>query len=341
MIELHGVTKRFGPTPAVDDLTVRILPGRVTGFLGPNGAGKTTTMRMILGLHRPSAGTIRVGGRRYVDLPTPLTEVGSLLDARAVHGSRTAYHHLLCLAQSNGIGRRRVGEVLDQVGLSTVARRRTRTFSLGMSQRLGIAAALLGDPAVLIFDEPVNGLDPEGIRWLRELTRGLAHEGRTVLLSSHLMSEMALTAEHLIVIARGRLVADTDLDGFVWANAEHTMLVRTPEADRLARGLTAAGAVVDQRPDRALVVSGMDGTAIGELAMAHSVPLSELTPQQSSLEDVFMALTREGVQFAARDTAPTTNRPAPASNSAAAASNGAAEFGGTRASGATTTGGQR
>ncbi|GAB3797237.1 ABC transporter ATP-binding protein [Micromonospora zhanjiangensis] len=300
MIELHGVSKRFGDTLAVDDLTFRVLPGRVTGFLGPNGAGKTTTMRMILGLNRPTAGTISVGGRRYVDLPAPLREVGALLDARAVHGSRTAYHHLLCLARSNGIGRRRVREVLALVGLERVAGKRAGTFSLGMSQRLGIAAALLGDPGVLMFDEPVNGLDPEGVRWLRDLIRGLAGEGRTVLMSSHLMSEMALTADHLVVVGRGRLIADATMDDFVRANTDEAVLVRTPEVDRLTGHLTGSGAAVHREPDGALVVSGLDATAIGRVALTHGLPLTELTPRRASLEDVFMALTRDAVEYASK-----------------------------------------
>jgi ABC-2 type transport system ATP-binding protein len=241
-IEAQGLTKRYGDTLAVDGLTFTIEPGRVTGFLGPNGAGKSTTMRLVLGLDAPSAGTVTVAGHRYAELARPLHAVGALLDARAVHPSRTAANHLLALAQTAGIARRRVDEVLGLVGLDSVAGRRAGTFSLGMSQRLGIAAALLGDPPVLMFDEPVNGLDPEGIRWIRTLMRGLAAEGRTVLVSSHLMSEMALTAQHLLVIGRGRLLADTGIDEFLDLHSAEIVLVRAGEQDRLARVLRRAGA---------------------------------------------------------------------------------------------------
>lgn len=302
MIEMTGLTKQYGRVRAVDDLTCAVKPGVVTGFLGPNGAGKTTSMRMALGLDRPTAGSVTVAGRRYADLPAPLHEVGALLDPRAVHGRRTAYHHLLCLAQSNGIGRRRVDQVLGLVGLDQVAGKRAGTFSLGMSQRLGIAAALLGDPAVLMFDEPVNGLDPEGIRWVRELMRGLAAEGRTVLVSSHLLSEMAQTADHLIVVGRGRLVADTSTAGFVSrAAGTSTVLVRVAEspdasfADRLA----AAGAGVGPGPDGALLVSGLESAEIGALATAAGVVLAELTPQLASLEEAFMELTEPDVEYRA------------------------------------------
>ncbi|MDQ7908197.1 ATP-binding cassette domain-containing protein [Phytohabitans sp. ZYX-F-186] len=297
MIELRGLTKRFGGQLAVDGVTCTITPGRVTGFLGPNGAGKTTTMRMILGLDAPTAGGVTVNGRRYADLPVPMREVGALLDARAVHGGRTAYHHLLCLAQSNRIDRRRIDEVLGLVGLEAVARRRAGRFSLGMSQRLGIAAALLGDPAVLLFDEPVNGLDPDGILWIRNLMRDLAAEGRTVLVSSHLMSEMALTADHLVVIGRGRLIADTGLEAFMRGGADRSVLVRTAQAATFGDRLRAAGAEVRRDRADALTVSGLDSAEIGRLAALDGVPLVELTPRGQSLEEAFMALTRESVEF--------------------------------------------
>jgi ABC-2 type transport system ATP-binding protein len=254
---------------------------------------------MVLGLDLPTSGTVNVGGHRYADLPSPLRTVGALLDARAVHPGRTGYHHLLALAQSNRIARDRVDEVLDRVGLSTVARRRTRAFSLGMSQRLGVAAALLGDPPVLMFDEPVNGLDPEGIRWIRDLMRGYAAEGRTVLVSSHLMSEMALTADHLVVIGRGRLIADAPLDDVLRRNSRHELLVRTEEPARLRELLTDAGARVSSDADGALVVSSVDGMAVGRVAAAHGIVLSELTPRRDSLEEVFMDLTADSVEYAA------------------------------------------
>jgi ABC-2 type transport system ATP-binding protein len=298
-IEAHGLTKHFGRTVAVDDLSFTVEPGRVTGFLGPNGAGKTTTMRMILGLDAPTRGTVTVGGRRYADLRAPAHEVGALLDARAVHPGRTAFHHLLALAQSNGIAAARVHEVLELVGLAGAARRRAGAFSLGMSQRLGVASALLGDPPVLMFDEPVNGLDPEGIRWIRELMRGYAAEGRTVLVSSHLMSEMALTADHLVVIGRGRLVADSGLEDFLRTTADEEVLVRAAEPDTFARLLTASGGVVRRDDGDALLVSELDGAAIGKLAAFHGMPLSELTPRRASLEDAFMELTRDDVEYRA------------------------------------------
>jgi ABC-2 type transport system ATP-binding protein len=269
----------------------------VTGFLGPNGAGKSTTIRMIMGLAAPSAGSVTIGGRRYRDLPVPLTEVGALLDAGAVHGGRTAYDHLFALAASNGLPRRRVGEVLARTGMDGVARRRVGVFSLGMRQRLGIAATLLGDPPVLIFDEPVNGLDPEGIRWIREFMRSLAREGRAVLVSSHLMSEMAQTADHLVVIGRGRLIADTGMNEFMRANGEGAVLVRTDDTATFAQRLSAAGATVREGPESSLVVSGMTGAQIGKLAAYHRVALTELTPQRASLEDAFMELTRDSVEY--------------------------------------------
>ncbi|MDQ1539656.1 MAG: type transport system ATP-binding protein, partial [Actinomycetota bacterium] len=244
MIEVRELSKRFGSTVAVDQLSFSVRPGSVTGFLGPNGSGKSTTMRMILGLDRPSGGSTTVNGRPYGEIRRPLHEVGALLDAKAMHGGRSAYHHLLCVAQSNGIPPRRVGEVLDLVGLRAVARKRARTFSLGMGQRLGIATALLGDPEVLLFDEPINGLDPEGILWIRTLLRGLAGEGRTVFVSSHLMSEMALTADHLVVIGRGRLIADSSTADLIARSSQGFVHVRTPDADGLPSVLRVAGAAV-------------------------------------------------------------------------------------------------
>jgi ABC-2 type transport system ATP-binding protein len=297
MIDVQGLTKRYGPDTVVDDLSFTVSPGQVTGFLGPNGAGKSTTMKMILGLATPAQGSATIGGRRYRDLPVPLTEVGALLDAGAVHGSRKAYDHLLALAVSNGIPVRRVDEVLALTGIEGVAGKRAGGFSLGMRQRLGIAAALLGDPRVLIFDEPVNGLDPEGIRWIRDFMRSLAREGRAVLVSSHLMSEMAQTADHLVVIGRGRLIADTSMSEFLRANGEGTVLVRTPEPGAFALQLTAAGATVRERAESSLVVSGMTSYEIGKLAAYHGVALSELTPQQASLEDAFMELTKDSVEY--------------------------------------------
>ncbi|MEE1939652.1 ATP-binding cassette domain-containing protein [Streptomyces sp. TRM 70361] len=296
-IDVRGLTKRYGPDTVVDDLSFTVEPGQVTGFLGPNGAGKSTTMKMILGLAAPTRGSATIGGRRYRDLPVPLTEVGALLDAGAVHDSRTAYSHLLALAASNGLPRHQVGEVLARTGLEGVARRRVGGFSLGMRQRLGIAAALLGDPRVLIFDEPVNGLDPEGIRWIRAFMRSLAREGRAVLVSSHLMNEMAQTADHLVVIGRGRLIADTGMSEFLRTRGEGAVLVRTPEPDSLASRLTAAGATVREGPESSLLVSGLTGEEIGRLAVHHGVPLSELTPQRPSLEDAFMELTRDSVEY--------------------------------------------
>jgi len=303
MIEAHGLVKRYGSTTAVTDLSFSIRPGVVTGFLGPNGAGKTTTMRMILGLDAPTQGSVTVGGRSYRDLPAPMREVGALLDAKALHGGRRARDHLLCLAQSNGIPRSRVDEVLRIVGLEGVARRRAKGFSLGMGQRLGIASALLGDPAVLIFDEPVNGLDPDGIHWVRTLLRALAAEGRTVLVSSHLMSEMALTADHLLVIGKGRLIADTSVDEFVRSSSQQSVYVRSPQAAELAArcrqaGATVAGPDAGTDPD-VIEITGMDSAEVGRLAAAHGIALSELIPVRASLEEAFMELTRDSVEYQA------------------------------------------
>jgi ABC-2 type transport system ATP-binding protein len=318
MIEAENLVKRYGSTVAVDDLSFSIRPGMVTGFLGPNGAGKTTTMRMILGLAAPTQGSVTIDGRSYRDLPAPTREVGALLDAKGLHGGRRAYDHLLCLAQSNGIPRSRVDEVLRVVGLEDVAKRRAKGFSLGMGQRLGIASALLGDPAVLIFDEPVNGLDPDGIHWVRTLMRTLAAEGRTVLVSSHLMSEMALTAGHLLVIGKGQLIADASVDEFVRSSSQQSVHVRTPKAAELAARCREAGAnvrfgnasrvatapVADTDagtvPD-VIEITGMDSEAVGTLATAHGIVLFELTPVRASLEEAFMELTRDSVEYHATE----------------------------------------
>jgi ABC-2 type transport system ATP-binding protein len=298
MIEARGLSKNYGSTRAVDGLTFDVRPGHVTGFLGPNGAGKSTTMRMIIGLDRPSSGTVAVNGRAYGGIHRPLFEVGAVLEARAVHGGRSAFNHLLCLAQSNGIGRRRVAEVLDLVGLERVSSRRAGTFSLGMSQRLGLAAALLGDPPVLLCDEPVNGLDPEGILWIRTLLRQLAAEGRTVFVSSHLMSEMALTADHLIVVGKGRLIADASTVDLIEQSSMNSVVVRTPDPLRLRELLVIHKANVRVDPeDGALVVTGMDASAIGDLAASHAIALHELSPRRASLEEAFMELTHDSVDF--------------------------------------------
>lgn len=298
MIEATELTKRYGGRTAVDRLSFTVRPGRVTGFLGPNGAGKSTTMRLILGLDSPSAGRVTVGGKAYADLPVPLRAVGSLLDAKGVHGGRSAYHHLAGLAASNGIPRRRVAEVLDLVGLpEETARRRAKGFSLGMRQRLGIAAALIGDPEVLILDEPVNGLDTEGIRWIRGLMKSLAAEGRTVFLSSHLMSEMELTADHIVVIGQGRLIADTPMRDFIETNSRAHTLVRSPEPERLRTLLEAAGAHVRLDARGGWRVDGPDAPAIGDLARDHGVAVHELTPAHSSLEEVYTTLSRSSVEY--------------------------------------------
>jgi ABC-2 type transport system ATP-binding protein len=297
MIEVRNLTKRFGDTIAVDDISFDVVPGRVTGFLGPNGSGKSTTMRVILGLDRPTSGTVTVNGRPYEGLRRPLFEVGALLDANAVHGGRSAYNHLLSLAQSNGIARGRVDEVIERVGLESVARKRAGGFSLGMSQRLGIAAALLGDPGVMLFDEPVNGLDPEGIKWVRNLLRSLAAEGRTIFVSSHLMSEMSLTADQLVVIGRGRLIADTSVEEFIERSAQNFVRVRSPQLEELARAITARGGKIRPEPDGALAVSGLQISAVGDLARDAGIALHELSPQLASLEEAFMELTRESVEF--------------------------------------------
>jgi ABC-2 type transport system ATP-binding protein len=299
VIEVDRLCKRFGRVTAVDGLTFTVRPGHVTGFLGPNGAGKTTTMRLILGLGAPTSGTARVEGRRYQGIIRPLREVGALLDANAVHPGRTAWFHLLSVAQSNGIDRRRVTQVLDLVGLEKAAPKRLRGFSLGMKQRLGIAAALLGDPPVLMFDEPVNGLDPEGIHWMRQLFKSLAAEGRTVFVASHLMSEMALTADHLIIIGRGKLLADTPTDRFVESSARRDVLVRSPTAGDLAELLTARGAAVAAEADGGLAVTGMDAPAIAGLAAEHGIAVHELVPRRASLEEAYLDVTSGSVEYRA------------------------------------------
>jgi ABC-2 type transport system ATP-binding protein len=298
VIVASGLTKRFGDRLAVDDVSFTVLPGRVTGFLGPNGAGKSTTMRMVIGLDRPTAGTVTVDGARYADSPAPLRAVGALLEARAVHPGRSARAHLRWMAASNGIPAARVEEVLGLVGLEAVAGQRVGRFSLGMGQRLGIAAALLGDPPVVVLDEPVNGLDPEGIRWVRSLARDLAAEGRTVLVSSHLMAEMALTADHLVVVGRGRVLADLPTAEFIAAHAASHVRVRTPRPGELADLLRRAGAEVGRDGD-ALRVQGVDAATTGELAAGAGLVLHELGLVSSSLEDAFMTLTAGSVEYAA------------------------------------------
>jgi ABC-2 type transport system ATP-binding protein len=297
MIEAKHLTKRYGKTVAVDGVSFSVRPGQVTGFLGPNGAGKSTTMRMILGLDAPSSGEVRVDGQPYGQLTHPLRSVGALLDARAVVGGRSAANHLNWLADSNGIARRRVSEVLDLVGLGDVAGKRVGTFSLGMSQRLGIAAALLGDPQTVMFDEPINGLDPEGILWIRNFMKSLASEGRTVFLSSHLMSEMAQTADHLLVIGRGRIIADASTDDFINRHTAPSVRVRAVEQTELAEALAKRSAVVECGSDGAMVVTGLDSAAIGGVATAHDITLVELAPLGSSLEEAYFDLTKDETEY--------------------------------------------
>jgi ABC-2 type transport system ATP-binding protein len=301
MIEAVGLTKEYGDKVAVHDLTFTVQPGIVTGFLGPNGAGKSTTMRMILGLDAPTSGTVTVEGKPYADHAEPLKAVGALLEARAVHTSRSAYNHLLALAATHGIPRSRVAEVIDMVGLQDVARKRAGGFSLGMGQRLGIASALLADPATLILDEPVNGLDPEGIRWIRDLLKTLASEGRTVFVSSHLMSEMALTAEHVIVVGRGRLMADMPMAQLIAQASTNVVVVRAPRAAELAHALAGPDVVVSSSERETLEVTGLTAAQIGERAAELGVALHELTPQQASLEEAFMDMTRGEVEYHAAD----------------------------------------
>jgi ABC-2 type transport system ATP-binding protein len=297
MIEARGLSKRYGDKLAVDRLSFTVSPGQVTGFLGPNGAGKSTTMRMILGLDAPTAGTVTVDGQPYAHLANPMRVVGALLDAKAVHGGRTARSHLLCLAQTNNLPTRRVNEVLELVGLTQVAHKRVGGFSLGMCQRLGIAGTLLGDPRVLMFDEPVNGLDPEGILWIRNLMRSLAAEGRTIFVSSHLMSEMENTADHLIVIGQGRLIADCTVAEFIARNSELAIRVRTPQAARLAEVVSGAGGTARPDGENTLLVTGLTADRVGDLAFDNGVRVHELAPLQASLEEAFMELTRDSVEF--------------------------------------------
>jgi ABC-2 type transport system ATP-binding protein len=299
LIEATDLSKRYGDKLAVDDVSFSVLPGIVTGFLGPNGAGKSTTMRLILGLDAPTGGRVTVNGKAYREHSAPLHEVGALLEASSVHSGRSASNHLLALAQTHGIGKSRVRELIDLVGLHEVAHKRAGKFSLGMGQRLGIASALLGDPQTLILDEPVNGLDPEGIHWIRNLLRGLAAEGRTVFVSSHLMSEMALTADHLIVIGRGRVIADMGMRQFVLQASTNVVRVRTPQGDELRKALTALGAEVLSVEPGLLEVSSLTAPQIGEAAAEHGLVLYELTPQEASLEEAFMELTHENVEYRA------------------------------------------
>ncbi|MCW2947321.1 MAG: transporter related [Actinoallomurus sp.] len=299
MIEAKNLTKRYGDKIAVNDLSFTVEPGRVTGFLGPNGAGKSTTMRLLLGLDRPNRGDATIDGRHYRDLPRPLRMVGALLEARAIHTGRSAYNHLLCLAQTQGLGKKRVEEVIELVGLTEVARKRAGGFSLGMGQRLGIAAALLADPSVLILDEPVNGLDPEGIVWIRTLMKQLASEGRTVFVSSHLMNEMAVTADHLIVIGRGRLIADCSTEEFIERSTEQIVVVRSPDAERLAVAVGKEGGKAVPNGEGLLTVTNLEAARIGELSAAGGFVLHELTPRRGSLEEAFMELTRESVEYGA------------------------------------------
>ncbi len=301
MINARGLVKNYGDKVAVDDLTFDVNPGIVTGFLGPNGAGKSTTMRMIIGLDAPDRGTVTVNGRPYAEHHAPLHEVGALLEAKAVHNGRSARNHLLVLAATCGISDRRVDELIELVGLTDVASRRVGGFSLGMGQRLGIAAALLGDPATLILDEPVNGLDPEGVLWIRHLLRSLAREGRTIFVSSHLMSEMALTADHLIVIGRGRLIADVSVADFTKHASSDLVYIRTPEAERLRNLLVGPTVHVTAVSPGRLEVIGLTSDEIGDLAAANMIPLHELIPHQASLEDAFMSLTHDAVEFQTTD----------------------------------------
>src|SRR6476646_10063449 len=297
MINVQQLTKKYGEKTVVDHLEFTVRPGVVTGFLGPNGAGKSTTMRMIVGLDRPSSGSVTVGGRAYQDLPAPLREVGVLLESRSVHTGRTAYNHLKVLAATHRIARSRVLDMIDRVGLSDVAGKRVGTFSLGMTQRLGVAAALLGDPATLILDEPVNGLDPDGILWIRNLLKGLAAEGRTVFVSSHLMSEMALTAEHVVIIGKGRLLADLPIEEVLASASRASVLVRSPDALRLEAALAGPGVVLNRPATDLLTLTGLTAAQIGDRALAEGIAVHELTPRQASLEEAFMDLTNDAIQF--------------------------------------------
>jgi ABC-2 type transport system ATP-binding protein len=297
MIEAHGLSKRYGDTLAVDDLSFAVRPGVVTGFLGPNGAGKSTTMRLILGLDAPSAGSVTVNGKRFAEHAAPLREAGALLEARGVHTGRSARNHLRVLAATTGIGRHRVDEVIEMVGLGGVADRRAGTFSLGMGQRLGVASALLGDPRTLILDEPVNGLDPDGVRWIRQLLRQLADEGRTVFLSSHLMAEMALTADHVIIVGKGKLLRDMPMQAFIAESSRQVVRVRSPQAHRLGQLVEAPGVVVRRRGLDELEVEGLPSDEIGIAAARANLTLLELSPQAASLEEAYMALTETSSEF--------------------------------------------
>jgi ABC-2 type transport system ATP-binding protein len=297
MIEIQGLSKRYGPKLAVDDVSFTVRPGVVTGFLGPNGAGKSTTMRMIMGLDKPTAGTALVAGKPYVQHPAPLHEVGALLEAKAVHTGRTAFNHLLALAATHGIPKKRVSEVIAMTGLESVAKKRVGGFSLGMGQRLGIAAALLGDPHTLILDEPVNGLDPEGVRWVREFCRYLASEGRTVFISSHLMSEMAQTADHLIVLGRGRVLADAPIADVIAGATRRVVRVRTPRVQALTAALAGPDVTITSFDDGALEVSGLNAAQIGDASAAAGIPLHELTPVDASLEEAYLELTQDEVEY--------------------------------------------
>jgi ABC-2 type transport system ATP-binding protein len=303
MLEVHELTKTFGDHVAVDHVSFTARPGQVTGFLGPNGAGKSTTMRMILGLDRPTSGHALVNGRPYVESPAPLAEIGALLEAKAVDKGRSARAHLLALAATVGIGASRVDEVIELVGLTDVARRRAGGFSLGMGQRLGLAAALLADPAVVMLDEPVNGLDPDGILWIRQLLRHLAGEGRTVFLSSHLMNELELTADHLVVIGRGRILADTTMSEFLAAASRTRVRVVSPQARELRDALTARGATVSSSQEQTLDVDGLDSAAIGDVAASLALTLHELSPVHASLEEAYLELTRDAVEYRGADDA--------------------------------------
>ncbi|WP_261554895.1 ABC transporter ATP-binding protein [Frankia tisae] len=305
MIEVRGLTKRYGDRVAVRDLTFTVRPGSVTGFLGPNGAGKSTTMRMIAGLDAPTAGTVSINGAHYRGARAPMAELGILLEAKAVHTSRSAFNHLLALAQTNGVPRRRVDEVIDLVGLREVAKKRVGGFSLGMGQRLGVASALLGDPQTVVLDEPVNGLDPEGILWVRNLLKGLAAEGRTVFVSSHLMSEMALTADHLIVVGRGRLMADTTVADFVAQASGTVVLVRSPHATELRDLLVGPDVTVTSAAAGQLEVHGLSAEQIGDVAWEHRLRIHELATQRASLEEAFMEMTRDAVEYHAHTTTET------------------------------------
>ncbi|RDG37531.1 ABC transporter ATP-binding protein [Streptomyces corynorhini] len=297
MIEVTGLTKRYGRKVAVNDLSFTVRPGVVTGFLGPNGAGKSTTMRMMLDLDNPTSGSVKIDGKHYRELSEPLKHIGALLEAKAMHGGRSAYNNLLCLAQSNRIPASRITEVLDMVGLTSVAKGKSKGFSMGMGQRLGIASALLGDPEILMFDEPVNGLDPEGIHWIRNLMKGLATEGRTVFVSSHLMSEMALTADHLIVIGQGRLLANTSMADFIHENSRSFTRLRSPDRERVKDALDEAGITAVEGTGGVLEIDGVEPERLGELAARHGIVLHELSSQRASLEEAFMRMTAESVEY--------------------------------------------